>query len=85
MKSGIQTRPWGPEANRERLPEVLPDVQATGHDGIEVGAQHLDITQPVPFQQLLADHGLAVAGVHTGAAIPLPWHENSYPASHTYR
>lgn len=69
MKVGIQTRPWGPEANRQRLPEVLADVKAAGYDGIEIGAQHLDITQPAPFRQLLADHGLAVAGIHVGGEI----------------
>ena len=36
---------------------------------IEIGAQHLDITQPAPFRQLLADHGLAVAGIHVGGEI----------------
>ena len=69
MKIGIQTRPWGPEANRQRLPEVLVDVRAAGYDGIEIGAQHLDITQPAPFRQLLADQGLAVAGLHVGGEI----------------
>ncbi len=69
MKIGIQTRPWGPEANRQHLPDVLADVQAAGYDGIEIGAQHLDITQPAPFRQLLADHNLAVAGIHVGGEI----------------
>jgi inosose dehydratase len=69
MKIGIQTRPWGPEANRQRLPEVLADVQAAGYDGIEIGAQHLDITQPAPFRQLLAYHDLAVTGIHVGGEI----------------
>jgi len=44
-------------------------VQAAGYDGIEIGAQHLDITQPAPFRHLLADHGLAVAGIHVGGEI----------------
>jgi len=69
MQIGIQTRPWGPEANRQRLPAVLADVAAAGYDGIEIGSQHLDITQPAPFRQLLADHGLAVAGIHVGGEI----------------
>ncbi len=69
MKIGIQTRPWGPEANRQRLGEVLADVKAAGYDGIEIGAQHLDISQPAPFRQLLADHGLALAGIHVGGEI----------------
>jgi sugar phosphate isomerase/epimerase len=51
------------------LPEVLADVQAAGYDGVEIGAQHLDITQPAPFRQLLADHGLSVAGIHMGGEI----------------
>lgn len=69
MKIGIQTRPWGPEANRQRLPAVLADVKAAGYDGIEIGAQHLDITQPTPFRQLLADYDLALAGIHVGGEI----------------
>lgn len=69
MLIGVQTRPWGPEANRQRLPQVLADVKAAGYDGIEIGAQHLDITQPAPFRQLVADHGLAVAGIHVGGEI----------------
>lgn len=69
MKIGIQTRPWGPEANRQHLPAVLADVKAAGYDGIEIGAQHLDIGQPAPFRQLLADHGLDLAGVHVGGEI----------------
>ena len=69
MKIGIQTWPWGPETNRQRLPDVLADVKAAGYDGIEIGSQHLDISQPAPFHQLLADHGLAVAGIHVGGEI----------------
>ncbi len=69
MQIGIQTRPWGPEANRQRLADVLADVKAAGYDGIEIGAQHLDITQPAPFRRLLDDHGLAVAGIHVGGEI----------------
>ncbi len=69
MRIGIQTRPWGPEANRQRLNAVLADVKAAGYDGIEIGAQHLDISQPAPFRQLLADHGLALAGIHVGGEI----------------
>lgn len=69
MQIGIQTRPWGPEANRQRLPAVLADVQTAGYDGIEIGAQHLDISQPAAFRQLVADHGLAVAGIHVGGEI----------------
>jgi sugar phosphate isomerase/epimerase len=69
MKIGIQTRPWGPEANQQRLPEVLAEVRAAGYDGIEIGAQHLDITQPAPFRRLLADQGLGLAGIHVGGEI----------------
>ncbi|MEJ5197307.1 MAG: sugar phosphate isomerase/epimerase [Anaerolineae bacterium] len=69
MQIGIQTRPWGPEANRQRLADVLADVKAAGYDGIEIGAQHLDVSQPAPFRRLLDDHGLAVAGIHVGGEI----------------
>jgi hypothetical protein len=31
MKIGIQTPPWGPEANRQRLPEVLADVRVADY------------------------------------------------------
>ena len=61
--------PGGRKRTGSGLPDVLADVQAAGYDGIEIGAQHLDITQPAPFRQLLADHDLAVAGIHVGGEI----------------
>jgi sugar phosphate isomerase/epimerase len=69
MKIGIQTRPWGPEANRQRLGDVLADVQAAGYDGIEIGAQHLDLRKPGVLLRLLGEHGLRAAGIHAGGEI----------------
>jgi sugar phosphate isomerase/epimerase len=69
MKVGVQTRPWGPEMNRERLPEILAQIASAGYDGFEIGAQHLDIPQPEPFRRLIADNGLRVVGVHVGGQI----------------
>lgn len=69
MKVGVQTRPWGPEMNRERLPEILAEIASAGYDGFEIGAQHLDISRPEPFRRLIADHGLRVIGVHVGGEI----------------
>jgi len=69
MKIGIQTRPWGPEMNRERLPDVLAEVAQAGYDGIEIGAQHLDIARPTHYRRLFAEHGLQVVGVHVGGEI----------------
>lgn len=69
MKIGIQTRPWGPELNRQDLGQVMAEIAAAGYDGIEIGAQHLDITQPEPFCSLVAGHGLEVVGIHVGGEI----------------
>jgi len=69
MKVGIQTRPWGPEMNRENLSQVLAETASAGYDGFEVGAQHLDISQPEPFRRLVARHGLEVVGIHVGGEI----------------
>jgi len=64
MKIGIQTRPWGPEKNRQHLPEVLAETASTGYDGVEIGAQHLDISKPDAFRQLVTGHGLQPAAIH---------------------
>ncbi len=69
MNVGIQTRPWGPDMNRQNLPAILDDVATTGYDGFEIGAQHLDIARPEKLSQLAADHGLQVAGIHVGGEI----------------
>jgi len=69
MKIGIQTRPWGPEKNRLHLSEVLAEVASAGYDGVEIGVQHLDVTQPEAFRQLVASHGLQPAAIHTGGEI----------------
>ncbi len=69
MKVGVQTRPWGPEMNRKNLAQVLAEVASAGYDGIEIGAQHLDVSKPEPFRQLLAEHGLSPAAIHVGGEI----------------
>jgi sugar phosphate isomerase/epimerase len=69
MKIGIQTRPWGPEKNRQQLPTVLAEVASAGYDGVEIGVQHLDVTQPEVFRALLAEHSLSPAAIHTGGEI----------------
>jgi sugar phosphate isomerase/epimerase len=69
MKIGVQTRPWGPEMNREHLAQVLADIASAGYDGFEIGAQHLDISQPEPFRRLVASHDLKVVGIHVGGEI----------------
>ncbi len=72
MKVAVQTRPWGPEANRQRLGEVLADVRAAGYDGIEIGAQHLDLRKPGILLRLLDEHELLPAGIHVGGEIYNP-------------
>jgi sugar phosphate isomerase/epimerase len=72
MKIGIQTRPWGPEKNRQHLPEVLADVVSAGYDGIEIGAQHLDIAKPREFRESVSGFRLQVAGIHVGGEIYNP-------------
>lgn len=69
MKVGIQTRPWGPEMNRENLSQILVEIAAAGYDGFEIGAQHLDISQPEPFRRLVASHDLQTVGIHVGGEI----------------
>jgi sugar phosphate isomerase/epimerase len=69
MKIGVQTRPWGPEMNGQNLPQVIADVAAAGYDGIEIGAQHLDLSQHDSLSRELTDHGLSVAGIHVGGEI----------------
>jgi sugar phosphate isomerase/epimerase len=69
MKVAVQTRPWGPEMNREHLSTVLSEIAAAGYSGFEIGAQHLDISQPESFRRLAASHGLEVVGIHVGGEI----------------
>ncbi len=69
MKIGIQTRPWGPEMNRQHLSDVMADIATAGYEGFEIGAQHLDISKPDNLRQLAANHGLNVAGIHVGGEI----------------
>ncbi len=68
----ISTRPWGPEKNRQQLPQVLAEIASAGYDGVEIGAQHLDITQPDAFRQLLTRHGLQPVAIHVGGEIYNP-------------
>jgi sugar phosphate isomerase/epimerase len=68
-KVGIQTRPWGPEKNRQQLPQVLAEIASAGYDGVEIGAQHLDFGRPEAFRQLVTSHGLQPAAIHTGGEI----------------
>ena len=72
MKIGIQTRPWGPEKNRQHLPEVLAEIASAGYDGVEIGAQHLDISKPDAFRQLATSHGLQPVAIHVGGEIYNP-------------
>jgi len=72
MKIGIQTRPWGPEKNRQSLAEVLAEIASAGYDGVEIGAQHLDLGQPQAFRQLVTSCGLEPAAIHTGGEIYNP-------------
>ena len=69
MKIAVQTRPWGPEKNRNHLPDVLAEVVSAGYDGIEIGAQHLDISKPAEFRKLLEGYGLQPAAIHMGGEI----------------
>ena len=68
-KVGVQTRPWGPEMNRDCLSEVLAEIASAGYDGFEIGAQHLDVSQPEAFRRLIAGHDLEVTGIHVGGEI----------------
>ncbi|GAB4438413.1 MAG: myo-inosose-2 dehydratase [Anaerolineae bacterium] len=72
MKIGIQTRPWGPELNRNNLSQILGEVAAAGYDGFEIGAQHLDLSRPAALSDLAASHGLRVVGIHVGGEIHNP-------------
>ncbi len=72
MKLAVQTRPWGPDKNRNHLAEVLADVRAAGYDGFEIGAQHLDLTQPDALRGLAEAHGLQVAAIHIGGDLNSP-------------
>ncbi|HIC89714.1 MAG TPA: hypothetical protein EYP04_09985 [Anaerolineae bacterium] len=72
MKIGIQTRPWGPAMNRTQLPQVLAEIAAAGYEGFEIGAQHLDVSQPGKLRQLAAEYGLEVVGIHVGGEIYNP-------------
>lgn len=69
---GIQTIGWGEEANRRELPRVLAEVAAAGYTGFEIGAQHLNITDPKSLQALTAEHRLEVVGIHVGGEIGNP-------------
>ncbi|MBN1261475.1 MAG: TIM barrel protein [Anaerolineae bacterium] len=69
MYIGIQTRPWGPERNRNDLDGILAEIAGAGYDGFEIGAQHLDLTQPAGFRGLLERHGLRALGIHVGGEI----------------
>jgi sugar phosphate isomerase/epimerase len=51
---------------------VLAEIASVGYDGVEVGAQHLDLSQPEAFRQLVTGHGLMPAAIHTGGEIYNP-------------
>ena len=69
---GVQTRPWGPEANRSDRPRILGEIAAAGYDGFEIGAQHLDIADPAQLQRQAAEQKLKIAGIHIGGEIYNP-------------
>ena len=69
MKIGIQTRPWGAEMNRENLDQILGQVAGLGYDGIEIGAQHLDLAKPEQLRARLARHPLGLVGLHVAGEI----------------
>jgi len=69
VKIAVQTRPWGPERNRNDLSGILAEIAGAGYDGFEIGAQHLDLAHPSAFRQLLDAYGLDVVGVHVGGEI----------------
>lgn len=72
LQIGIQTRPWGPDMNRENLAQILADVSSAGYDGFEIGAQHLDLSNPSGLQNLADSHHLRVVGIHVGGEIYNP-------------
>mgnify|MGYP006295024777 FL=1 len=72
MNIAVQTRPWGPERNQNDLAGILSEIAAAGYDGFEIGAQHLDLDHPEAFQQLRAEYGLEIVGVHVGGEIYEP-------------
>jgi sugar phosphate isomerase/epimerase len=57
---------------RNQLPVVVAEAASAGYDGIEIGAQHLNLDAPEQFRQLLDDHGLAAAGIHVGGELWIP-------------
>lgn len=69
MPIGIQTRPWGPELNRNNLDQILAEIAAIGYDGFEIGAQHLDLGDPERLRRQAESHGLRVVGIHVGGEI----------------
>jgi sugar phosphate isomerase/epimerase len=50
----------------------LAEIASAGYAGVEIGAQHLDITQPEAFRQLVTGHGLQPVAIHVGGEIYNP-------------
>ncbi len=75
MNIAIQTRPWGPEANRHSLPAILAEIAGCDYAGFEIGAQHLDTARvgrparPDILRGQAAAAGLQVVGIHIGGEI----------------
>ena len=71
MKIGIQSNVWSNERH-EDLDSVLGEISAAGYDGVEIGAHRVDLDDPIGMNDMLTQHHLVIAGVHTHGELHHP-------------
>ena len=72
MPLAIQTNAWLDKLHRSDLPSIVEQIARAGYDALEIGAQRLNLDDPDGFLMLMNQHGLSVAGIHTGGEIYTP-------------
>jgi len=71
FRIACQTITWG-ETQIDRLDEILPAMREMGYEGVEMGYRRVSAIPPAEFRAKLAEHGLALTGLHAGGNLEDP-------------
>jgi sugar phosphate isomerase/epimerase len=69
MKIGIQTNAWSEDIHYGSLQRLVSEVAQAGYDGLEIGAQRLNIAKPDSFRKLVGKYNLNISGIHTSGPL----------------